>query len=135
MCLSCICLLAMHTLICVTFSLFPGVGGWLRLLRVALLGLFCLTFMHRLCTVCNSGCVICTHYCMFICCSNKRKITFFRLVKIFGYLRYLKTYLSATFLSLPILDNTETNSKEWPITMISTIIAVKVNINSKCQED
>ena len=26
MCLSCICLLAMHTLICVTFSLPPGVG-------------------------------------------------------------------------------------------------------------
>ena len=29
-------LLAMHTLICVTFSLSPGVGGWLRLLLVAL---------------------------------------------------------------------------------------------------
>ena len=29
MCLSCICLLAIHTLICVTFSLLPGVGGWL----------------------------------------------------------------------------------------------------------
>ena len=42
--LSCICLLAMHTLICVTFSLPPGVGGWLRLLLVALPGLFCLPF-------------------------------------------------------------------------------------------
>ena len=27
LCLSCICLLAVHTLICVTFSLPPGVGG------------------------------------------------------------------------------------------------------------
>ena len=44
MCLSCICLLAMHTLICVTFSLPPGVGGWLRLLLVALPGLFYLPF-------------------------------------------------------------------------------------------
>ena len=34
LCLSCICLLAVHTLICVTFSLPPGVGGWLRLLLV-----------------------------------------------------------------------------------------------------
>ena len=37
-------LLAMHTLICVPFSLPPGVGGWLRLLLVALPGLFCLPF-------------------------------------------------------------------------------------------
>ena len=44
MCLSCICLLAMHTLICATFSLPPGVRGWLRLLLVALPGLFCLPF-------------------------------------------------------------------------------------------
>ena len=44
MCLSCICLLAMHTLICVTFSLPPGVGGCLRPLLVALSGLFCLPF-------------------------------------------------------------------------------------------
>ena len=44
MCLSCICLLAMHTLICVTFSLLPGVRGWLGLLLVALPGLFCLPF-------------------------------------------------------------------------------------------
>ena len=44
MCLSCICLLAMHTLIWVTFSLPPGVRGWLRLLLVALPGLFCLPF-------------------------------------------------------------------------------------------
>ena len=42
MCLSCICLLAMHTLICVIFSL-PGVRGWLPLLPVALPGL-CLPF-------------------------------------------------------------------------------------------
>ena len=34
----------MHTLICVTFSLLPGVSGWLRLLLVVLLGLFCLPF-------------------------------------------------------------------------------------------
>ena len=38
------CLLGMHTLICVTFSLPPGVRGWLRLLLVALFGLFCLPF-------------------------------------------------------------------------------------------
>ena len=44
LCLSCICLLAMHTLICVAFSLPPGVGGWLRLLLVAIPGLFCLPF-------------------------------------------------------------------------------------------
>ena len=46
MCLLCICLLAMHTLICVTFSLPPGVGVWLRLLLVALPGLFCLPFFN-----------------------------------------------------------------------------------------
>ena len=40
----CICLLAMHTLICDTFSLPPGVRGWLRLLLVAPPGLFCLQF-------------------------------------------------------------------------------------------
>ena len=39
LCLSCF---VMHTLICVTFSLPPGVGGWLRLLLVALPGLYCL---------------------------------------------------------------------------------------------
>ena len=44
LCLSCICLLSMHTLICVTFSFPPCVGGWLRLLLVALPGLFCLPF-------------------------------------------------------------------------------------------
>ena len=32
LCFSCICLLAMHTLICVTCSLPPGVGGGPRLL-------------------------------------------------------------------------------------------------------
>ena len=37
----------MHTLICVTFSLPPGVEGWLRLLLVALPGLFCLPFCYR----------------------------------------------------------------------------------------
>ena len=36
----------MHKLICVTFSLPPGVGGWLRLLLVALPGLFCLPFFY-----------------------------------------------------------------------------------------
>ena len=41
------CLLAMHTLICVTFSLPPGVGGWLRLLLVALPGLLCLPFCFK----------------------------------------------------------------------------------------
>ena len=40
----------MHTLICVTFSLPPGVRGWLRLLLVALPGLFCLPFC---CCLCN----------------------------------------------------------------------------------
>ena len=44
MCLLCICLLAMHMLICATFSLPPGVRGWLQLLLVALPGLFCLPF-------------------------------------------------------------------------------------------
>ena len=44
LCLSCICLLAMHTLICFTFSLPPIVWSWLRLLLVALPGLFCLPF-------------------------------------------------------------------------------------------
>ena len=44
LCLSCICLLAMHTLICVTFSLPPGVRGWLRFLLMALPGLFYLPF-------------------------------------------------------------------------------------------
>ena len=48
MCLSCICLLAMHTLICVTVSLPPGISGWLRLLLVALPGLFCLPFFQYL---------------------------------------------------------------------------------------
>ena len=45
-CLSCIWLLAMHTLICVT-SFPPGVGGWLRLLLVALPGLFCLPLFYQ----------------------------------------------------------------------------------------
>ena len=44
LCLSCISLFAMHKLICVTFSLPPGVRGWLRFLLVALPGLFCLPF-------------------------------------------------------------------------------------------
>ena len=44
LCLSCMCLLAVHTLFCVIFSLPPGVGGWLRLLLVALPGRFCLPF-------------------------------------------------------------------------------------------
>ena len=35
LCLSCFCLLAMHTLICVTFSLPPGVRGWLQLLLLS----------------------------------------------------------------------------------------------------
>ena len=44
LCLSCICLSAMHAIICVTCSLPPGVRGWLRLLLVSLPGLFCLSF-------------------------------------------------------------------------------------------
>ena len=44
LCLSCICLLAIHMLICVTFALPPGVRGWLRRLLVALPGLFSLPF-------------------------------------------------------------------------------------------
>ena len=44
LCLSCICLLVMHTLICVILSLPPGVMGWLRLLLVSLPGLFYLPF-------------------------------------------------------------------------------------------
>ena len=46
LCASCMCLLAMHTLICVTFSLPPGVRGWLRLLLVVLPGLFCVHFSN-----------------------------------------------------------------------------------------
>ena len=42
--LSWICLLATHTLICVTVSLPPGVRVWPRPLLVALPGLFCLPF-------------------------------------------------------------------------------------------
>ena len=45
--LSCTCLLAMHTLICVRFSFPPGVGGWLRCLLVVLPGLFCLLFLEK----------------------------------------------------------------------------------------
>ena len=47
----CSFLFAMHTLICVTFSLlfFSSVGGWLRLLLVALPGLFCLPLWERTC--------------------------------------------------------------------------------------
>ena len=41
----------LHTLICVTFSLPPGVGGWLRLLLVALPELFCLP-------LCTLGCQV-----------------------------------------------------------------------------
>ena len=41
--------LAMYTLICVTFSLPPAVGAWLRLLLVALPGLVCLPFFY-MCT-------------------------------------------------------------------------------------
>ena len=47
MCLLCICLLAMRMLICVTFSLPSGFGGWLRLLLVAVPGLFCLPFLTK----------------------------------------------------------------------------------------
>ena len=45
LCLSCICLLVVLTLVCVGFSLPPGVRGWLRLLLVDLPGLFCLPFL------------------------------------------------------------------------------------------
>ena len=58
LCLSCICLLVTHRLICVTFSLPPGVGGWLRLLLVTLPGLFCLPFLWAhmsLCWVCHAA--------------------------------------------------------------------------------
>ena len=55
LCLSCICLLAMHTLICVTFFLPPGVRDWLRLLHMALPELFCLPFLHLRMSVINGG--------------------------------------------------------------------------------
>ena len=45
--------LALHTLICVTFSFPPGVGGWLRLLLVALPGLYCLPFCVKYCILHN----------------------------------------------------------------------------------
>ena len=38
---------AVRALVCVTFSLPPGVGGWLRLLLVALPGLVCLPFCSQ----------------------------------------------------------------------------------------
>ena len=63
LCLSCICLLARHTLICVTFSLPPGGGGWLRLLLVALPGLFCSPFR-----VPNFSGIILTNISMFFVC-------------------------------------------------------------------
>ena len=44
LCLSYICLLAIHKLICVTVSLPPSIRSWLRRLLVALPGLFCLPF-------------------------------------------------------------------------------------------
>ena len=47
LCLSCICELAVRALVCVTVSLPPGVRDWLRLLLVALLGLFCLPFRTK----------------------------------------------------------------------------------------
>ena len=49
---SCICLLAMHTLIGVTFSLPPDVGGWLRLLLVTLPGLFYYIFVSCIVLTC-----------------------------------------------------------------------------------
>ena len=48
LCLSCDCLLTMYTLICVIFSLPPGVRGWLGLLLVALPGPFCLPFCLKI---------------------------------------------------------------------------------------
>ena len=44
LCLSCICLLAMHTLICVPFSLPPSVRVWLRLSACGRSWTFLLTF-------------------------------------------------------------------------------------------
>ena len=64
LCLSCICLLAMHTLICVNFSLPPGVGGLLRLLFVALPGLFCCCFF------CNTPCGSNFNYITITCIST-----------------------------------------------------------------
>ena len=46
--ISFICLLALHTLICVTVSLPSGIRGWLRLLLVALPGLVLKHFLPRL---------------------------------------------------------------------------------------
>ena len=46
LCASCMCLLAMHTLICVTFSLPSGVRDWLRLLLVVRPGLSCVHFSN-----------------------------------------------------------------------------------------
>ena len=48
----------MHTLICVTFSLPPGIGGWLRLLLVDLPGLFCLPFCLHFSENFSSGLLI-----------------------------------------------------------------------------
>ena len=46
MCLSCICLLAMHTLICVTFSLPPGVGGFPAASACGSSWTFLFSFLH-----------------------------------------------------------------------------------------
>ena len=64
LCLSCICLLAMYTLICVTFSLPPAVGAWLRLLLVALPGLFCLPFFLHV------------YFIMTYLCSRRSRVIF-----------------------------------------------------------
>ena len=53
LCLSCICLLAMRTLICATFSLPPGVGGWLRLLLEALPGVSLYLFVNVMLALCG----------------------------------------------------------------------------------
>ena len=39
--------LAVRALVCIAFSLSPDVRGWVRLLLVALHGLFCLPFFQR----------------------------------------------------------------------------------------
>ena len=59
LCLSCIYLLAMHTSICVTVSLPPGVRGWLRFLLVALPGLFLFTCLLHRTPVSASHCCSC----------------------------------------------------------------------------
>ena len=108
-CLSCICLLAMHTLICVTFSLPPGVGGWIRFQLVALPGLFCLPFCVSLSLIVRRR-VISTLCLRLRCCFQNISKTFLckktsveDFVLTFPVISYIKDD-SVLFKSKPTVD-------------------------------